>query len=708
MSVIVPPQDLAPNVTSRVVTIKITDLHEGGILPPTEAGTVTFALPGDLRVPADDMIIRAGTVTVELDSTGQGQVRLPCHDPDAFGDGVGSDWFLLVARSWSGRVDRIRIPTGTAPISLADIAPIMEVPAGTAQWVVTGAGAEVVTGSAWNVETMLSGGILSFRFTVPPVIKGDKGDTGNTGPTGPTGPAGTFASATATVLAAGSAPTVTLGGTSAARTVQFGIPTGPQGIQGIPGPKGDPGEVAGVSPASETQAGLIELATTAEATTGTDVVRAVTPAGLKAVADTKAPLSHTHTAADLPAASSTAVGLIETATSAEVITGTDAVRAVTPATLVTRTSTDARIGLVELATPAEVATGTDTARAVTPAGLASRVATAAATGLVELATDAEASTGTDTARALTPANLKAVLDERVGILNPIALFLGDSHTTAAGTTYHWPEQLATAMGGWTVKNYAVAGMGYTAGPTTYAVQLTNALAALTTLEKLRVRHIFVASCGNDATAAATTSAFVTAATSLFADLKTNFPLAQIHCIPAFYGSNGTNLGTARRGHLSRLVNALRDVALSAGVAFVDGSWTWTWGRADLMDSGDIHYTPAGKTWLARWVEQYLRGGTTWRDIPRTPLTAYGNAYGGYTGGGWQPLAWWMNRGVIYVNGGFTKAAAWTANAIANLPEEARPVENAQGIGCEVTWTGDIVNKQTGTGAGTLAASWPMF
>lgn len=51
---------------------------------------------------------------------------------------------------------------------------------------------------------------------------------------------------------------------------------------------------AGNRQATETATGMVELATTAEATTGTDTQRAVTPAGLKAVADTKAPASHTH------------------------------------------------------------------------------------------------------------------------------------------------------------------------------------------------------------------------------------------------------------------------------------------------------------------------------------------------------------------------------------------------------------------------------
>lgn len=51
--------------------------------------------------------------------------------------------------------------------------------------------------------------------------------------------------------------------------------------------------------ASTTVKGKVELATTLETTTGTDTARATTPAGVKAVADTKANTSHTHTEADV-------------------------------------------------------------------------------------------------------------------------------------------------------------------------------------------------------------------------------------------------------------------------------------------------------------------------------------------------------------------------------------------------------------------------
>ena len=105
------------------------------------------------------------------------------------------------------------------------------------------------------------------------------------------------------------------------------------------------------------------------------------------------------------AASATVAGVVELATDAEVTTGSDTARAVTPAGLHQKTTSATAIGLVELATDAEVTTGSDTARAVTPAGLHQKTASDTAIGLVELATTAETQTGTDTARAVTPDGL---------------------------------------------------------------------------------------------------------------------------------------------------------------------------------------------------------------------------------------------------------------------------------------------------------------
>lgn len=77
--------------------------------------------------------------------------------------------------------------------------------------------------------------------------------------------------------------------------------------------------------ASTTVKGKIEIATLAEVTTGTDTVRAVTPEGVRQ--ERTAAIA----AATAPAASETVSGVSELATLAEVATGTDALRVVTVA-----------------------------------------------------------------------------------------------------------------------------------------------------------------------------------------------------------------------------------------------------------------------------------------------------------------------------------------------------------------------------------------
>ncbi|MES2651262.1 MAG: hypothetical protein V4663_05950 [Bacteroidota bacterium] len=68
-------------------------------------------------------------------------------------------------------------------------------------------------------------------------------------------------------------------------------------------------------------------------------------------------------------ATTTTLGVLRLATTAEAQGLTNTIAAITPATLATVTATETRIGLVELATTAEVVTGTDTVRASTPAGV---------------------------------------------------------------------------------------------------------------------------------------------------------------------------------------------------------------------------------------------------------------------------------------------------------------------------------------------------
>ena len=150
---------------------------------------------------------------------------------------------------------------------------------------------------------------------------------------------------------------------------------------------------------SETFAGLVELATNAESITGTDNTRGVHPQGLKAVLDART-------------ASETQTGLLETATNAEAQAKSAADKILVPSNLAALAASETFVGLVELATNAETVTGTDTARAVHAAGLKAaldaRTATTTQTGLLETATDGEAQAKAATNKILVPSNLAAL------------------------------------------------------------------------------------------------------------------------------------------------------------------------------------------------------------------------------------------------------------------------------------------------------------
>lgn len=305
-----------------------------------------------------------------------------------------------------------------------------------------------------------------------------------------------------------------------------------------------------VTAASTTAQGKVELATDAETNTGTDTARAITPSNLEAwtgsaQVTTTGTLTSGNADAIVSNASDTVVGKVELATTAETTTGTDAGRAVTPDGLHDMTSlagaawfldednmasdsavktvsqqsvkayvdgivvglfdfkgsTDASsnpnypaaskgdayvisvagkiggasgvnvdIGDVYMAT-ADNAGGTqagvgaswtvlehnlvgallaannlsDVASASTAFTNIKQAATTAATGVVELATDAETNTGTDTGRAITPSNLEAWEGSaNVTTVGTLASGNATAIVDAASTTVSGKSELATA------------------------------------------------------------------------------------------------------------------------------------------------------------------------------------------------------------------------------------------------------------------------
>lgn len=167
----------------------------------------------------------------------------------------------------------------------------------------------------------------------------------------------------------------------------------------------------------------------------------------------------------LPAASETVAGVVELATDAEAQTGTDTTRAITPANLAAVTATETRAGVVELATTSEAVTGTDTARAVTPAGVASVLSNLVS---YDLGADIATTSGNSQQKLGVPATALWIEIDIVGVsttgTDPFGFQVGNSGgwTTSGYTGSLSQGATATAMSGaFTVVESTAAGSKWT-------------------------------------------------------------------------------------------------------------------------------------------------------------------------------------------------------------------------------------------------------
>ena len=219
--------DLAPSLPSRTVTIDVLELDEA---TPAQ-GCISFVLPCDLYVAADDKIIQAMSKTVQL-VDGKAVVSLPCFSSAAVSQDGRTDWAIMVRKSWHpDHPYYIRVPSGTAPISLADIGPVRVLQGREKSYAITNVAMHVVSGPTGGTAQNIDG-VLTFNLSLP---------AGPQGPIGPDGPANTLKVGTVT---SGSTPSATITGTAPSQTISLVLPKGDKGDKGadstVPGPAGQP------------------------------------------------------------------------------------------------------------------------------------------------------------------------------------------------------------------------------------------------------------------------------------------------------------------------------------------------------------------------------------------------------------------------------------------------------------------------------------
>jgi hypothetical protein len=185
--------------------------------------------------------------------------------------------------------------------------------------------------------------------------------------------------------------------------------------------------------ATTTTLGLITLATEAEAKAMSSTTKAITPSNLGHVK----------------------------ASDAETQAGTINDKFITPANLSSRTATETRTGITAMAsmaeaqamsvtnkalhpnhmlqimaTNAEVITGTENKRFISPQGLSARLATETNTGLIEIATQVEVDAGTDTERAVVPAKLKVYAEGLVAAYGRYSADIGNGSASTFTVTHN--------------------------------------------------------------------------------------------------------------------------------------------------------------------------------------------------------------------------------------------------------------------------------
>lgn len=158
---LVPEQDRAPSLASRVVTIHATDVTEGAPAPDS----VTFALPCALRVPGDDVILRPGGVRVRL-VDGRARVRLPVYGGGAVRVDGSDDWLIKVSPSWGGEYG-IRVPAGSGEVSLADLPAVRPLTRREKAYAITGVGVTVTEGAHAGGTAEYRNGQIDFEIQVP-------------------------------------------------------------------------------------------------------------------------------------------------------------------------------------------------------------------------------------------------------------------------------------------------------------------------------------------------------------------------------------------------------------------------------------------------------------------------------------------------------------------------------------------------------------
>jgi len=178
----------------------------------------------------------------------------------------------------------------------------------------------------------------------------------------------------------------------------------------------------------------------------------------------------------------------------------------------------------------------------------------------------------------------------VAVENEVAIFIGDSYTQAnslVSAGYFKQRRFSTLISryyGWKEVNYAVGGMGYIWGETTFIQQLENAIAD-TTYDHDKVEKVFVCGGRNDSQVPAEEfddAAYLTAVKAVIDRANAAFPNADVVLIPMMWDS------IIPPGIIYKQYGLICNAAYGKNAVIIPNAYQWLIGFKDYILNDNVH------------------------------------------------------------------------------------------------------------------------
>lgn len=198
-------------------------------------------------------------------------------------------------------------------------------------------------------------------------------------------------------------------------------------------------------------------------------------------------------------------------------------------------------------------------------------------------------------------------DYYVGRERGSAIFIGDSYTQANSLTnndLNIHKRFATLISrkfGWKELNFAVGGMGFLYGNTTFITQLNNAISD-NSYEHDKVKYIFVVGGRNDVSSLVDWDDLPAAVSQVISTAKANFPNAKVVLIPMMW-----DVGSIHQ-NIYYVYKLICNAAIGTDAFVIPHAYSWLHGMKDMILPDNVHPNEDGHARLANCIGNSLISG----------------------------------------------------------------------------------------------------